>query len=337
MKKTFYAICLLAFAISALAQEEYITKSASGSTAATVYFSPRLQAASLVVADVTSDKAASVLSWKTATNLLTILAPVAADVTNMFTTVGSIVSNTAIVLVSSAGVVTPQNGFTNSFITNSIVYLENPIGSNVAVGSIAKELTGTFLSILSTSSTNVVSIVSNLNVITVGTNFLFQRELNQNETNQVKSWITNGANFDITLSNNFSFVPFKALIMTNTYNVTFAAAAADASIIFSNATSLVAADNIVILPTTGGAVLRQIQSTNSYRYQSTNIKAVTGVTLAAGDRIFVLDTAITTPVGATTVRLFADPIRVLPANMPGVLSVDGTSAVTINAAVLRYK
>jgi hypothetical protein len=125
--------------------------------------------------------------------------------------------------------------------------------------------------------------------------------------------------------------------MTNTYNVTFAAAAADASIIFSNATSLVAADNIVILPTTGGAVLRQIQSTNSYRYQSTNIKAVTGVTLAAGDRIFVLDTAITTPVGATTVRLFADPIRVLPANMPGVLSVDGTSAVTINAAVLRYK
>jgi len=338
MKKTILSFLLALLTVWLwAAPEPYVTKSASGTTAAAVYFEPGPTAAALVVADVTSDKAASLLSWRTGTNQLTLLAPAAADVTNLLTTVGNIVSNTALVSVTAAGVVTPHNGFTNSLKTNALIYLENPIGTNLTSTSLAKKLTGAQLTLLSTSSTNVITIASNLNVVVVGTNFLFQGSPGQVETNQVASWVTNGANFDVTLSNSFSFTPQRILIMTNTYHVMFAALATDFSLILSNSTGLAAADQLVMLPSTGGASVRQINAVAAYRYQSTNLKAVTGLVLAAGDRLFVLDADVTTPLGAATLRLLGDPVRYLPANMPGVLSVDGTSACAINAAVVRYR
>ena len=50
----------------------------------------------------------------------------------------------------------------------------------------------------------------------------------------------------------------------------------------------------------------------------------------------MLDTAQTTPVGAASLRLNADPLRVLPVNVPGVLSLDGTSAVSLNSVTIAY-
>jgi hypothetical protein len=338
MKKIISALWLLTFAVCALAApEEFVSQSASGSTAATVYFEPGPKAAALVVADVTSDKAASVLSWRIGGTQVAILAPVAADVTNILCTVGTIASNAALVSVTAAGVVTPHVAFTNSFVTNALVTLQNPIGTNVTTTSQAREVTSTFIPILSSSSTNVITIASNLNSIAVGTNFLFVAGPTQLETNQVASWITNSGNFVVTLSNNWSFAPEQAFVLTtNVYSITFSATARDSSIVLANSTGLAAGDNLLILPSTGGASLRQVALAAPYRYQFQTIKAATGLTFAPGDRLFVLATAVTTPVGAATLRLFADPVRVLPANVPAVLSVDGTSACAINAAVVRY-
>jgi hypothetical protein len=341
MKKTFSGLCLLVSAFCAFAApEEFVTKAASGTTSATVYFEPG-PAGALVVADVTSDKAASVLSWRLGAAQLTLLAAAAADTTNLLVTVGTVASNAAIVSVTAAGVVTPHAAFTNSFVTNAIVYLENPIGTNVTTTSLAREVTSSFLPILSVSSTNVVSVVSNaasVAALAIGTNFLFTARPDQLETNQVASWVTNSGNLVVTLSNNWSFAPQKAFVLTtNLYTVPFAASATDTSIILVNSNGLAAADQLLILPSTGGASLLQINRAAPYRWQYQTIKAVTGLALGAGDRLFVLDTAITTPVGAATLRLMADPVRVLPANVPAVLSVDGTSAVAINAATVRYK
>jgi hypothetical protein len=248
-----------------------------------------------------------------------------------------VASNAALVSVTAAGTVTAHTAFTNSFITNAIVTLQNVLGTNVAVGSIAREVTTTYLPVTASSSTNVVTIPATVGALAVGSNFLFTTTY-QAETNQVKSWITNGTSYDITLSNNWSFTPVRAYVLTtNIYPVTFVAAPAAAdSLILTNGTGLAAGDSLVILPSTGGGEVRQVQTVASYRIQLTPIKAVTGVALAAGDQVYVLDSALTTPVGAATLRLMADPVRVLPANLPAVLSVDGTSACAVNAATVRY-
>lgn len=330
---------MMALAVMA-APEEFVSKNASGSTAATVYFEPGPRVASLLVADVTSDKAASVLSWRTGSNSVTLLAASAADVTNTYTTVGLIASNAALVSVRADGTVTAHNAFTNSFFTNALVTLENPIGTNAAVGSIATKVLTRYLTILNTNSAKVITVASNDAYLNVGTatNFLFMARPDQIETNQVASWTTNGANFIITLSNNFAFNPLRAYVLTNSYTVSFVPATnSNAYLILTNGTGITNGDSLLILPSTGGASLRQIQTVADYRVQLTPLKAVTGIALAAGDRLFVLDTAYTTPVGAATLRLLADPVRILPPNQPAVLSVDGTSACAVNAAVVRYR
>jgi hypothetical protein len=125
-------------------------------------------------------------------------------------------------------------------------------------------------------------------------------------------------------------------LTTNIYTTQFAETAEDSELVLNNSTGLAAGERAVVLPSTGGTFVREIGSIANRVHQSQNLKAETGVALAAGDRVFVLGTAVTTPVTATTVRLFGDPIRVLPVNVPGVLSVDGTSACSINTATVKY-
>lgn len=341
MKKQFAVVCLLIFAFSlAAAPVDFVSQRATGTTSAAVIFSPGPNFGALVVADVTSDKAASVLSWQVGNTNVSLLAPATATDTNLFTTIVTIASNASCVSATSSGTVTAHNAWTTSLITNALLTLENPFGTNIAAGSLVREVTSTSLDIVSATSTNVVSILASTatNALAVGTNFVFQGMPGQVITNQVLSWVTNGGNFDITLSNNWTFIPQKFFVMsTNLYTVPFAKLAADNSIVVTNATGLIATDNIIVLNATGGGVLRQIQSTNTYRFQLTPIKAVTGVALAAGDQLFVLDTAHTTPVGAATVRLNGNPIRIIPPGVPAVLSVDGTSACAVNSATVQYR
>lgn len=331
---------LMAAAVHA-APEALVTKAASGSTAATVYFEPGSRPAVVRVADVTSDKAASVLSWRVGTNQLTLLAPLAsaADSTNLVTTIGLVASNAALVSVRADGTVTAHNAFTNSFITNALITFDNPIGTNVVVASSAvNEVTGSYFDI-SAASGATITVASNATIHTtigVDTNLLLTASPNQLTVGTVVSWVTNGADYVVTLAGAPAFVPLKAHILTNTYSISFAAPGAGYDLVLTNSTFIAAGDNLLLTNGTGGITLRKVQSVAAYRYQLTPLKAATGLDLAAGDRLFVLDTAVTTPVGAATLRLMSDVVRVLPANVPGVLSVDGTSACTINAAVLDY-
>jgi len=338
MKTLFSALALMAGVGSlSAAPDPVVSKAASGTTSATVYFEPGSVGA-LVAADVTSDKAASVLSWRVGAQPVSLLVAAASNVTNLLTTVGTVASNAALVSVTSAGTVTAHTAFTSSLLTNALVTLANSLGTNLTATSVAREVTTTAFAITATSSTNVVNITSNLNAIAVGTNFLFEGLPGQVITNQVKSWITNAGDFVITLSNNWTFIPQRAYVLTtNVYTVTFAASASDTSAVLVNSNGIVPLDRLVFLPSTGGAALRDVSAVEEYRYQSQNLSAVTGLALAAGDRLFVLGTAVTTPVGAASLRLFGNPVRLLPPNLPGVLSIDGTSACAINTAIVRYE
>lgn len=340
--KTKLTILALLLTVTSLlaAPADYVSARATGTTSASVYFEPSPNFARLVVADVTSDKAASVLSWQLGNTNGTLLNAATSTDTNLLITLTTVASNAALLSVTAAGTVTAHTAFTNTPVTNVTVTLENTLSTNVARGSIAREVTSTTITIDAASSTNVVSITAAnyTNALAVGTNFLFEGDPGVVITNQVASWVTNGSSFDLTLSNNWSFVPKRAYVLTSTvYPVMLPSLASANSVVLSNSVGLIATDKLAILPTGGGAILRDIQSTNTLRWTWLTIKAATGVALGVGDNVYVLDTAQTTPVGAATVRLFADPLRVLPPNVPAVLTVDGTSAVTINSATVRYK
>lgn len=479
----FAALALMA------APEGDVSKSASGSTSATVYFEPGSKQAALVVADVTSDKAASVLSWKVGEVQVTLLKAAAANTTNLVTTVGTLASNAAIVSVTSDGTVTAHTAFTNGYSTNWLMTLHNAIGTNSAVGDPVREVTlGTYSTLQhKVPATSNLWLVDNSKVWAVADPVLvatptvvFTNRVASYSTNTIRPWVigdpapfdldygtvirelttntylladaeddatllhvaatngfvedasiviqrTNGALYtatidsggvdttnitltatlgnvlsvgdivwavattDRTLANPvtrgdtilpvvstagqnpgdvcvtvtappwlFRVKDTNALtagyvltcsnatavalqpgarihpLTTNIYNTTFAELGTTNRLIIDSTNGIAAGDSIVLIPATGGAVLRQVSGAAAYRYQLQTIKAVTGLALAAGDRVFVLGTAVTTPVGSATLRLTGDPIRVLPVNTPGVLSIDGTSACAINSAIVRY-
>jgi hypothetical protein len=341
MKKTFYALCLLASALCALsAPEEFVTKTASGTTSATVYFEPGPQSAALTVADVTSDKAASVLSWRTGTNQLTILKAVPATaVSNIFTTVGyGFNINSNLLSVTAAGVMTTHLAGTNKLYTNSLVTLENPIGTNLAVGDPVRERMSTYFAVSSTASSNEM-VLATPGTFAPGDKILMVGRPDQLEAQNVFTYATNSGAYTLIVTNGYAFTPqFVYTLTTNLYTNVFAVTATASSLIVSNrAGGLAAADHLLFLPATGGAFVKQISTVSAYSYMEQWIGAATGVALAVDDRLFMLSTAVNTPVGAATLRLMADTVRVLPANLPGVLSIDGTSACAVNAAVVRYK
>lgn len=331
---------LLLALITFAAPNAFEAKTATHATLATVYFEPGERPAQLVVADVTSDKAASVLSWRVGTNALTILKAVPSTaVSNIFTTVGyGINQNSNLVSVTAAGLITAHTSGTNILRTNTLVTLDNVLTTNLAVGDNVRERTSTYFNVVSTSSTNVILLSTN-SAVTNATLYLLQGPLNQYATNQLTSFTTNAGYLELNFTNAFAWTPQRMWnLTTNLYTNVFAAALSENSLVVSNtAGGLAATDTIVINPATGGTFVNTINTVGNYVYLEQWIGAATGVALAAGDRLFLLSPAVTTPVGNTTVRLFGNPIRILPANVPAVLSVDGTSAVTINNAIMQYR
>jgi len=337
----FVGLMLSALALVAV-PDEYVTKTASGSTAATVYFEPGPRDARLVVTDVTSDKAASVLNWRVGDQQLTILKAVPATViSNLLTTVSATSAyglNSNIVSVTSAGVVTAHTAGTNSLVTNGIITLHNPIGTNLAVGDRIRERTSTYYQVTALSSTNLVSVSTN-SAITNGNLYLLTGGAGQMITNTLTSYITNGANYELNFTNVFTniFNPDRVYVLTtNLYTNSFVAAASANVVYLEGYAGVTNNDLLVFTPASGGIFASQVNSAAENIYQNQTIAAATGIALAVGDRLFVLGPNNQTPVGAATVRLFGDPIRVIPANVPARLTVDGTSAVTINSATVQY-
>jgi len=325
----------LALAVMA-APEQTVTKSASGSTSASVLFEPGPREATLVAADVTSDKAASVLSWRVGVQQVTLLKPAANNVTNLTTTVATLTTGSNLLSVTAAGTVTAHTVHASSLTTNKAVTFTNPLGTNLAVGDTLRELSTSY-AVVTQGSTNSCTIATNGWPVTAGTLYAINGNPSQLITSGLASFTTNGAVLTLTFSNNFGFLPLTVQkLTTNIYTVAFAAADADSGAVIDGTNGLAPADSVVLIPATGGAVRRELVTFENHVSTALAITAVTGLALATGDQIFQLSSAVTTPVGATTLRLYAPTVRVLPKGVPGVLSVDGTSACAVNAAIVKY-
>lgn len=122
-------------------------------------------------------------------------------------------------------------------------------------------------------------------------------------------------------------------LTTNLYGASLAAAAADNWITLTNASGLTNADTVLISPSTGGHVVRQIGVYSNFIYQVVGT-TTNNATLTAGDYLCTVRQTNTTPVGATTLR--TSPPWVIPQRAPARIVLDGTSACSINSVLVNY-
>jgi hypothetical protein len=122
--------------------------------------------------------------------------------------------------------------------------------------------------------------------------------------------------------------------VTNSYPVMVAASGLGYSLVASNATGLTAGDEVAISPASGGTFLNTYRRSFAEVMNTVSFTSTNTISLAAGDQVFKT-AAQTTPVGAATVRLSGEAVWWVPAGRPAQLTVDGTSAVSVNGIVWK--
>jgi hypothetical protein len=125
--------------------------------------------------------------------------------------------------------------------------------------------------------------------------------------------------------------------LTNTFRLADTAAKTDYTCLITNIALVPTAGEVVVLqPATGGNFLNQVLTvTTNQTFQSLRFTAAHGVALAVGDLVYATGTN-STPVGAATLRKTGDAVFSAPTARPMSLTVDGTSAVSINNLSVRY-
>jgi hypothetical protein len=140
---------LLCLSVAALLSEslaaDYVSSSASGTTNATVDFPGKTgRTLRLLSADVTSDKAASLLSWRAADGYsATVLEPAANNVTNVLTSDTSIASNDVVLIQLAAGTLLEKTVYENTKATNMTIAIGTALSTNLAIGDLVYEVTAT--------------------------------------------------------------------------------------------------------------------------------------------------------------------------------------------------
>jgi hypothetical protein len=126
---------VLVVALSANAAGDYVTKNASGTTSATVYFNAEpLKQVRLVGAIATSDKAASVLSIRAGTSSYVIISNNATTTAtdHFLTFTNGLAANDVLMLQRADG--TAASGIVSAVVTNKVTLTSGGFGSAVAAG-----------------------------------------------------------------------------------------------------------------------------------------------------------------------------------------------------------
>lgn len=138
--------------------------------------------------------------------------------------------------------------------------------------------------------------------------------------------------YDVTSDLSTSVLTIRA--GTTTFNL--ATAATNATNFVLSATSGLASNDIVVLQRVSdtavfrGVVYSVPDSTNL------NLTAEITGTFVPGDTFHLLGTAWTSTIGAATARISAEAIANAPRGRPLSVSIDGTSACSVNAAAVKY-
>lgn len=124
--------------------------------------------------------------------------------------------------------------------------------------------------------------------------------------------------------------------LTNAWYLAVAATNTDFSLTVSNSTPPAPGTALILTPATGGAFPFSVWTTNPVIMQSLRFTAAHSVQLNPGDVVWSVSSN-TTPVGAATLRLSGESLFAVPAKRPLQVSLDGTSAVSLNSINARYE
>lgn len=331
-------IYLLPFAFSlsaSAAPAGYLSKTNSGTTSATVLFPGGNNEARVVTLDVTSDKAASVVAWRVGTTEQMLAAPAAIADTNLYFLSSTVVSNDVLLVQTAANLVTNYTVYTNVSLTNAQMFLNKPLGTNLAAGDTLKKI----LTDGYTLSTDASATTTNY-VLSTATNGLASNDTlivyydGAIKTNRIYSVLSNSFNVFTTLGTNLAAgaIFYK---LTNTYTTIIPTTRLDSYVVTGSSTNLSAGDQVLVLPATGGYFPFTVSTTNQLILSKVTTTAA-GFALARDDKAYLRSTATTTPVGAATVRLYGNAVFLGPPGKPCQAILDGTSACAINQIIIDY-
>jgi hypothetical protein len=157
---------------------------------------------------------------------------------------------------------------------------------------------------------------------------------------RLESYVTNVLRYPVafTQTNRFAILEgFAFGKLTNTHTLRLADATNDVDVMVDSATTLAIGDRIALIPSGGGVVVNTVRAiTTNQVLVTVNFTGTIGSAATVGDNVYLANTAVTSPVGAATVRLLGSGLFIAPPGRPAQLTVDGTSAVTINQAVANY-
>lgn len=292
MKLRFLSSLILCLAVVAFAQPSgLVTKSASGSSSAIVYFQPPAHSAPVAGIDVTSDKSQSTLQMQVGDGARYSLLVAAAGNAKAITVSGSgLASNDLLLAVSGASVwpiiVTNSTGVTNVTLT-----LENPIGTNVAVNDTVREVsTSTFW----TTETDV-GATSNLFFVNAARNaaaddiVVIEKSPSTWTTNKIATYTTN-ALLKFRLATTLPVdVPYGIVVRefsTNPPALLLADCAANATTLHVSRTNGFLDGGGIIVVRQTGAVFYGTLHASGVALTNLTLATALGVPLTAGDSIY---------------------------------------------------
>ena len=329
-------VLLLLITVSAPAAAGYISATATGSTTAAVMFPGGSRLFRLVTLDVTSDKAASTAQWRYSTTPFEVALAAAAGDTNLYLVASSLTTNNVVFAQSSAEVPTNFTVWGTNALTNVIFQIDRPLGTNLAIGDVVKKI-GTVAYPLAGDASPTTT-----NYLTAATNGLAANDVvivehnNQILKGTIHSVLSNSFNLTATLGTNLSaFESFYKL--TNSHAVMLPAVAADATLALNNNTNLSSGNLILVSPASGGDFKFIYNGATTQAVAKVITTAAIGIPLARSGTVYLRGGTNSTPVGAATVRLYGTIfVGGAGGHGPAQLVLDGTSACTINNAVVDY-
>lgn len=339
-------LILLAMMGSALAVQgaQVEARSATGTTSAVVSWSSRGgREVRLLTLDATSDKAASTVQWRMGAAPSTVAVAGWGTNTNVvvFSAAGGLLaSNDIVLLETAAGAVTQRTVWGASLTTNSLATFWTPFRTNLAIGSrILRKLPDAYtVAQPLAAATNATNVVLESAVgLSAGDIIALQRGstvwtglVHAVTSNYLVALKAPGFGEDLRDGSEI-----YRLSPTNVLGTMTAVGASGTSVVLTNATTLEADDDVVLLPATGGAFLNKYRTQTAQTLAMVSFTAAMGLDLAAGDQVYQT-TVQSTPLGATTLRLLSGVVFTAPVGRPAQLTIDGTSACAVNNAVAVY-
>jgi hypothetical protein len=323
--KTILTVLVMAAVVGATAAE-YVSSSASGTTSAAVTFAGGAGPLRLLQVDVTSDKAASVITWRVGDGeVASLLAPAASTVTNVVTSASNITNDDVVLIQAADGTVLEKTVYSVSALAATRLTISERLSTNLSIGDAVYEETGTTAALLADGEADSTSLhVATTNGF-VANGYVLAGAVVLQIASVGTTNITLTAVLPATLE---AGVAVLRLVQTNGL-VRLPAAVGDFAVTANVNTNLVANDRLLFITANGDLVRSRFTGQEAVTLDTVNFTATTGKALVAGDSVYDSNTK-TSPVGAASLRLSGPAVWVSPRGRPARLSLDGTSAVKVN-------